>query len=533
MRRTRRPSAPTRLGTYTPSRNGLNTFAVTYTLPEGRVQAVRANFRFVDSSNTNSAPFICSSGNYDDHAARTGFPLLVSTEAFRAKFSQYCPGGRFFMFLTQLDPRAEIKGSRDPLGLQAIWSHFGREVVGNLTTVTQSLRDFRTLLFGFHFVEQAIAMGKRREEERCAMFLQFEQLAAYSLYASGVIEDGGAPMRGINRVRARLDASDRVHISAEREHQILGNQKIYGLWGLYSSAARESGWTEPAEQRLNDTTAQLAERIWWHVLKSQARRMAEEVLHFLGRNAPFEPRGRHAPLARALSRVLTQPLEGEFQRFFEDTLVCNRFGPSSERGLQEQLWSLIEQANGRSSRAWIRGFDFTELRKLLELSTQDSALHMSLHHIERVELVLAAVGSLFQYLLAKNGQRTDNVAKDVRQRWGSRLAHLLPSNLREIEGFLAEAVGQESAGRVVAMQATLASGEYKEFFVVAAEHNAQVMKDRGGAPWLSVEGNRLRVRIKSEVSWLPEPDELPELWVNSYFLNSLKRVGAQVTGRAA
>ncbi|QRN97672.1 hypothetical protein JRI60_00860 [Archangium violaceum] len=57
----------TYLGTYTPDRSGLNTFAVTYTLPAGGVQAVRANFRFVDSNNTNSPPSICSSGNYDDH----------------------------------------------------------------------------------------------------------------------------------------------------------------------------------------------------------------------------------------------------------------------------------------------------------------------------------------------------------------------------------------------------------------------------------------------------------------------------------
>jgi leucyl aminopeptidase len=55
------------IGTYTPSRSGLNTLSVTYTLPTGGVQAVRANFRFVDSSNTHSPASICSSGNYDDH----------------------------------------------------------------------------------------------------------------------------------------------------------------------------------------------------------------------------------------------------------------------------------------------------------------------------------------------------------------------------------------------------------------------------------------------------------------------------------
>ncbi len=57
----------TYLGTYSPSRSGLNTISVTYTLPEGGVQAVRANFRFVDSTDTHSAPSICSSGRVDDH----------------------------------------------------------------------------------------------------------------------------------------------------------------------------------------------------------------------------------------------------------------------------------------------------------------------------------------------------------------------------------------------------------------------------------------------------------------------------------
>ncbi len=57
----------TYLGTYSPSSSGLNTISVTYTLPEGGVQAVRANFRFVDSSDSTSAPSFCSSGRVDDH----------------------------------------------------------------------------------------------------------------------------------------------------------------------------------------------------------------------------------------------------------------------------------------------------------------------------------------------------------------------------------------------------------------------------------------------------------------------------------
>ena len=58
------------------------------------------------------------------------------------------------MFLTEIDSRAKVKGTRDPLGLVPLWSHFGRHVVGNLTTVTDSVRGFTTLLLGYHFTRE-------------------------------------------------------------------------------------------------------------------------------------------------------------------------------------------------------------------------------------------------------------------------------------------------------------------------------------------------------------------------------------------
>ena len=43
-------------------------------------------------------------------------------------------------FFTAIDPDARIKGSRDPLGFETIWTAFGREIIGNLTTVTRSVQ---------------------------------------------------------------------------------------------------------------------------------------------------------------------------------------------------------------------------------------------------------------------------------------------------------------------------------------------------------------------------------------------------------
>lgn len=81
-------------------------------------------------------------------------------------------------FLTDLDPRAAVKGSRDPLGIQQIWTRLGRHVVGNLTTVSNSVRDFTVLMLGYYFAEQlAQELGAGSE---LATFLKWEQLAAYS-----------------------------------------------------------------------------------------------------------------------------------------------------------------------------------------------------------------------------------------------------------------------------------------------------------------------------------------------------------------
>ena len=57
-------------------------------------------------------------------------------------------------FLTEADSRAAIRGSRDPLAIIPIWSQFGRHVVGNLTTVTNSVRGFTTLLIGIYLANE-------------------------------------------------------------------------------------------------------------------------------------------------------------------------------------------------------------------------------------------------------------------------------------------------------------------------------------------------------------------------------------------
>src|SRR4051812_48455186 len=142
-------------------------------------------------------------------------------------------------FLTDLDTRAGVRGSVDPLGAMAIWSRLGRRVVGNLSTVTTSVKDFKTLILGFALIRDLRrAAGADQDVDALAVFLRWEQLAAYT---RGRCIPGDNGFRGLRRVRRRLSEGDVVPICAERDCQILGNQKIYGLWGLFTVPARASG----------------------------------------------------------------------------------------------------------------------------------------------------------------------------------------------------------------------------------------------------------------------------------------------------
>ena len=81
-------------------------------------------------------------------------------------------------FLTALDSRAQVKGSRDPIGCQAVWTRFGRHVVGNLTTVSSSLRDYTVTILGMHFAEQVTDAGS--DSTTLQTFLKWEQLCGYA-----------------------------------------------------------------------------------------------------------------------------------------------------------------------------------------------------------------------------------------------------------------------------------------------------------------------------------------------------------------
>ena len=117
----------------------------------------------------------------------------------------------------------------------------------------------------------------------------------------------------------------------------------------------------------------------------------------------------------------------------------------------------------------------------------------------------------------------------MRRVWGARVPKLDRSAfaelLSEIRSTSTEAVGS----RMDQVHAALHDGDFETALEELLSWNETVMQMRGGAPWVRIgDGRRLDVRYRGAEQLLPDKDELPELWTNSYFVDALKNVTQQL-----
>jgi hypothetical protein len=420
-------------------------------------------------------------------------------------------------FLTDLDSRAAVKGSRDPLGIQQIWTRLGRHVVGNLTTVSNSVRDFTTLLLGYYFAARlADEVGPGIE---LSTFLKWEQLAAYAR-ATANKERG---FRGTERVWKNLDESSRVTLSDDGAHQILSNQKIYGLWGLYTMPARASGLVDGDPTRLTPPALEFVEKACLPILQEGAGKDVKRIRETLQlRSSRIDVRGADASVIEAIGRVLKPRIlvrEREFYRFH----LLHGGPQDATEGRQQQLAELLAGSLEQKDFAWSTAM-VGNLAKTARSRGED--WHPLAHRLLRIrtsETILAPVSALFTHLLGLDAKSIDSVTKRVRESWGQGLRTVDADAFAGLRGEI-EAVNKDSSDRWIGIGKALAGGEYSTLVELLIEQNKEVMVARGGAPWIEMRQGRLHVRFRDEHGALPHRDDISILWRFPYFLDSLRSV---------
>jgi len=400
-------------------------------------------------------------------------------------------------FFTELDPRAAVKGSRDPLGMQGVWAGLGRQVIGNLTTVTQSARGFTTLLVGVYLADRAAERARDRAVGEA--FLSWEQLAGYARRCF----HGAEGLLGQRKIEARTELG-RATLSAGPEAQILANQRAYGLWGLYTSAARSSGFVESTgPSRLTAAGRDLVSTNHLPKLESTWGTDARRLVDLLARDRAAVTISLHNPELRAIAAMLSPKLELGEARIYTDHLVNGGPGDPTS-GRQRRLASAM------------RSVGSADAHSLAKVADRDLVTHID--HIRAAESALAPIGALFSYLLTQDGNALDTVAHNVASTWGRGLESIWP------------AAGEVLPPQLKHASEALTQGDYEEALELLLERNKTVMAERGGsAAWATVgSAGKLDVRFREDDGALPSGETVRTMWRNPYFLPSLWSVIGQI-----
>ena len=426
------------------------------------------------------------------------------------------------MFFTLEDPNAKIKGSRDPLGAQPIWTAFGRHVVTNLTTQTNSTRGFTILLLGRYLAERASEDGRIGRELALDVFLRFEQIGAYVRHvAHGV----GGDIRGIERVRSkREERRGLVPIRADPDGFILGDQRVNGLWGLFSVPARVSCLIPDGPVGLTAEATAFVEVEYLPILQP----IMEPLSRLVERGGRLDTRTPDTMFS-ALSKVLSESYTGEEKRFYGEYLRDGLHVRKARSGLQRTFRELmihhidLDAATGRS--------DVVRLHE--GARSVDDELANRLDRIVRMEAVLAPAMSLFDFMLTRHHWELGEMAEELTNRWGGSVPNIDAEKNRDLLSDVGSVWSEGVLECFNRCQQGLSSGSYRESLSALLEWHKSVMNSRGGASWVEVgEGGKLDVRYRGAEQELPSGDDLPELWRNGYFIDSLKAIARQL-GKAA
>jgi hypothetical protein len=402
-------------------------------------------------------------------------------------------------FLSLLDDRAKPKGSRDPLGFELVWTHYGRQVISNLTTVTSSLSNFAVALLGFHWANEINAHLPAAEKSRRVRetFLRYEQMAGYLRYLADDKE-----LMGITRVSARMeDVNPLVSFGMRADEQILSDQASYGLWGLYSTASAESGIIKGDIRLPTELGRELAEEI------ERALDKPTIVSFFTGeQNVSREQLAQHA---KAFLKAISKK---SIRRRLLDALMKG----GDHHAVQSDLWAITEGLADKQ----IKVDSLADFIVLVKRQASNPVLVSRLEDIEAVERILVAANNLFNYCRRQEGESLDSVLNEIGDRY-----HY---------GHLPERIDLSGVPRGALLQSinlALHNNDTAAAIGHILELNKLVMEQRSGAPWVEVEPSKIfRVRVPSETYSLRNQQELESNWDYEYFISSFLQIASRALG---
>ncbi|HKR38384.1 MAG TPA: hypothetical protein VJU59_01695 [Paraburkholderia sp.] len=409
-------------------------------------------------------------------------------------------------FFTALDENCRPKGSRDPLGLEQIWSQVARQFVGNLTTVTRNLDNFIVALTGFAVAAQTGVPGAHNDARDALFYLRFERFEQLAAWARFRCQRPGVIGTRLLSARDGERGSGGVAVGAGAAARILGDQRRSGLWGLYSTALMGTGLID-SNRALTPKGREICAPF---LACYEANEMSayREAMSSPEKSVMVDPDSLQiAPLldctGRAeLARRLLVEGGGEFQVELWD--YAHRHSLKGIEGPQQLIGSLARGGEGVSDK-----------------------LQAYASSVERLEHALVVVAAAFADLMGRRGKTLPEVVERFSaQKWGDREEWKTLDV--SVPGRSFSRAWTTRVRQLADMLAALRDGRLTEFIEKLLAFHGHVMKERGGPAWVSFDTDgRIRVLMGNGRA-LKTPDDLSKSWDNDYFLGAFVSLWRQM-----
>lgn len=329
-----------------------------------------------------------------------------------------------------------------------------------------------------------------------------------------------------------------MRLSTDPNAQILANQKIYGLWGLYTIPAKASGLLGGNPTRLTAAGREIVEHCLLPVLESVGPRVARTIVERL--RAPdwflnLRNGSCDEAVLQGVAKVVGTVRAREREPYREHLLHGGPGDANPTRGTQGKQRLFAELlAETLNERGWTLTPDsiLALARRAETRGELGAALAHRLRRIRTAEVLFAPAAAFFEYALGCDGQTPAEIARSLRGHWGNALRNTIDlAATNELEGELRSTPDDpDSARRWLELASALHRSRFEEALQLSLEQNAAVMKARSAAaPWAVLRDGKLQVKFRDErPDRMPDADSLPGFWRHAYFIASLRTVGASL-----
>ena len=369
------------------------------------------------------------------------------------------------------------------------------------------------------------------------MFLAWEQLASYARLTAAR-EEG---FRGVTRAKKYL-AADEIWTSAEREHQILANQRRTASGAC---TAQRRGGVDFEPQRAPVSAPPAVNLINQHYLPLLASAWGPGVRNLVAWvKGPHRLRPNtqeHRAKLKAIAACISGPLSSDERDVYLASLVhggADGYPGSTSQSVIQRQTQLADHLQRVAPDGPIQRDHVLSVAE----HTESDDLRGRLEAVLACESLLAPAVKVFSYVSQQHGAPLEDVVTTLERHFDptptlleaptlGRLRHLYRTEPDLLTTFRDDSGGGED--RWLRIGDALHRKDFRALILLLLQQNAFVSRDRGGSVgWVTVNSkSNLDVDLVDRGHDLPQPEDVAGLWVNPYFMDNLAQMN-RATGSA-